>query len=624
MDTLMSQSDQKEFQVIARKWRPVSFGDVVAQEHIITTLKNAILHNRIAHAYLFTGSRGVGKTSTARIFARALNCVNGPTTDPCGVCHMCEEIIQGNCMDVMEIDGASNRGIDQIRELRESVKFVPAQGTFKIYIIDEVHMLTKEAFNALLKTLEEPPSHVVFIFATTEPHRMLPTILSRCQRFDFRRISQSKIAEQLMKIAQADNLDVEQKVIEAIAKAGDGSMRDSQSMFDQIISFSGDKILFAQVSQILGVYDIDFFTKLVDFAYNKDISSGISSINKIIREGQDVNHVLNGLLNHYRHLLLIRLLEEKNDVLECTEEELTAYRTQSQIYSPVELEHAIELIADTASKMRFALSKQTSMELLFLKLSRIQSIVSIDQAIATLSELEEKLKSAPQSARQMVNTLNQSSSVPPQPARVPAPAVTQQPETPSNSSIIKDDPEKPLDTLPAENKPQVIEKPLLQDTQPVQAQPAVQDNIQNATPPVEPASVAVNKETIEKSWQKICVLCKNNLLKSMIETITVLDFSDNILTLGMPNNFGVDFLKDKEKLAEVEKLLKQFFNTNIRVKVKLNTNPDIKKNSNNINARPERMEKKTSLDKQEEILNDSKVQMLIDSFSAKVVKLRKE
>ena len=621
MDSLLSQPIQQEFQVIARKWRPVSFEDVVAQDHIVTTLKNAILNNRIAHAYLFTGSRGVGKTSTARIFARALNCVNGPTTTPCGVCQMCEEIIQGNCMDVMEIDGASNRGIDQIRELRESVKFVPSQGTFKIYIIDEVHMLTKEAFNALLKTLEEPPSHVVFIFATTEPHRMLPTILSRCQRFDFRRISQSQIAGQLKKIAQADNLEVEQKVIDAIARAGDGSMRDAQSMFDQIISFSGDKISFDQVSQILGVYDIAFFTKLTDFAYNKDISSGICSINNIIREGQDVNHVLDGMLNHYRHLLLVRLLEDKNDVLECTEEELQVYNTQSRLYTPIELEYAIELVSDTASKMRFALSKQTSLELLFLKLARLKSIISIDQALATLSDIETKLKNGPQNVTQLVNSLNQPSHIP----QETAPKKTEPPaEQSSNAAVIKNKPEKPADTPVTVNQPDQIEKTLLNDTHTVQPQNIVQNNIQTAAQPLKPVGVALNKETIEKSWHKICALCKNNLLKSIIETIAVLDFNDNILTLGMANNFGVDFLKDKEKLTEVEKLLKEFFNSDIRVKIKLNTNPDIKKNSNNINAQPERIEKKSSLDKQEEILNDSKTQMLIDSFSAKVVKLRKE
>ena len=619
MDTLLSQPVQQEFQVIARKWRPVSFNDVVAQDHIITTLKNAILHNRIAHAYLFTGSRGVGKTSTARIFARALNCVNGPTADPCGVCQMCEEIIQGNCMDVMEIDGASNRGIDQIRELRESVKFVPSQGTFKIYIIDEVHMLTKEAFNALLKTLEEPPSHVVFIFATTEPHRMLPTILSRCQRFDFRRINQAQIAFQLKKIAEADNLIVDQKVIDAIAKAGDGSMRDAQSMFDQIISFSGEKIAFDQVSQILGVYDIDFFTKLVEHAYNKDISSGISAINRIIREGQDVNHVLDGLLNHYRHLLLIRLLEEKNDVLECTEEELKIYKDQSQLYSPTELEYAIELISDTASKMRFALSKQTSMELLFLKLSRLKSVISIDQALTTLAEIESKISSSPQDVRQMLSNISPSPSLPSKPEPV------KQETPPAENTIIKDKPVKKDEPTSTPDTPQSVDKPLLNDIQAPQAAPPAAQETKPEEQPEELVSVALDRETIEKSWPKICLLCKNNLLKNFIEPASVLGFNNNLVTLGIKNNFGVDFLKDRDKTAELEKMLKQFFNTELRVKIKLDTNPDIKKNSNNINSQPERQsETKSSLDMQEDILNDSKVQLLIDSFSAKVVKLRKE
>ena len=612
MDTLTPEPLQQEFQVIARKWRPVSFEDVIGQEHIITTLQNAISHNRIAHAYLFTGSRGVGKTSTARIFARALNCVNGPTITPCGTCRMCEEIIQGNSMDVMEIDGASNRGIDQIRELRESVKFVPSQGTFKIYIIDEVHMLTKEAFNALLKTLEEPPSHVIFIFATTEPHRMLPTILSRCQRFDFRRISQSKISAQLKKIAKADNIEVEHKVIEAIAKAGDGSMRDAQSMFDQIISFSGSKISFNQVSQILGLYDIDYFTNLVYFSYKKDINSGIASINKIIREGQDVNHVLEGLLNHYRHLLLVRLLDDKNDVLECTQEELKTYKDQSKLYTPIELEYAIELISDVSSKMRFALSKQTSMELLFLKLARLKSIISIDQALTTLSEIETKLRSAPVvGVHKIVNDLNETNA--------------EANETIISGNKISSDDTNIVNETNTECEPLSFgstDTPLLNDLNSAAQEKNItyENKIDNQPIKKSSAPLKIDKETIEKSWRKICLLCSNSLLKSFIEMSKILNFEDNVLTLGMKNNFGVDFFKDKEKVEEVEKILKQSFNADIKIKIQL----DIKKNSN-INTQPEnKIANKNSLSKQEDILNDPKVQMLLDSFSAKVVKLRKE
>ncbi|MGE5855121.1 MAG: DNA polymerase III subunit gamma/tau, partial [Syntrophaceae bacterium] len=231
-----------EYLVLARKWRPQVFEDVVGQDHVITTLRNAIRLGRVAHAFIFSGPRGVGKTSVARILAKALNCEKGPSEIPCNACANCREITEGSSMDVREIDGASNRGIDEIRELRENVKFSPSSSRYKIYIIDEVHMLTKEAFNALLKTLEEPPEHVMFIFATTEVHKVPATILSRCQRFDFRRISIEEIMTRLRYIAGEEKVTIDEDALMVIAKKGDGSLRDSQSIFDQVRSFCGNTI----------------------------------------------------------------------------------------------------------------------------------------------------------------------------------------------------------------------------------------------------------------------------------------------------------------------------------------------------------------------------------------------
>ncbi|MGD0650193.1 MAG: DNA polymerase III subunit gamma/tau [Verrucomicrobiia bacterium] len=229
-----------QYQVLARKWRPQQFDDVVGQEHVTTTLKNAIEQNRLAHAYLFVGPRGIGKTSTARIFAKALNCVKGPTTTPCDKCDNCKEIMAGNSLDVLEIDGASNRGIDEVRELRDTCRYAPARGRFKIYIIDEVHMLTKEAFNALLKTLEEPPPHVKFFFATTEPHKLPQTVLSRCQRFDFRRIPITDLVKTIKGIAEKENLEIEKEASYVLARRADGSLRDLLSLLDQVIAYSSE------------------------------------------------------------------------------------------------------------------------------------------------------------------------------------------------------------------------------------------------------------------------------------------------------------------------------------------------------------------------------------------------
>src|ERR1700747_2109693 len=241
------------YQVFARKYRPQIFDDVLGQDHVVRTLKNAITERRLAHAYLFVGPRGTGKTSTARILAKALNCIHGPTVNPCGVCDSCREISQGISLDVLEIDGASNNSVDQVRELRENVRFAPTRGNFKVYIIDEVHMLTQQAFNALLKTLEEPPAHVIFVFATTEPHKVLPTILSRCQRFDLRRIPTQIIAKHLSYIAKKEEVTLTQEAAEAIAVAAEGGLRDAESMLDQLVAFCGNAIGESEVLEVFGL-----------------------------------------------------------------------------------------------------------------------------------------------------------------------------------------------------------------------------------------------------------------------------------------------------------------------------------------------------------------------------------
>ena len=256
--------------VFARKYRPQNFDDIEGQSHITTTLKNAISQGRVAHAYLFAGPRGVGKTTTARILAKALNCEKGPTVKPCNSCRLCEEITQGSSLDILEIDGASNRGIDEIRNLRENVKFAPSKGSFKIYIIDEVHMLTSEAFNALLKTLEEPPKHVKFIFATTQVYKVPPTILSRCQRFDFRRISAKDIFKNLKMIIKAEKLSVDDDVLSLIAKCSDGSLRDGQVILDQIVSSVKGKVSLSEVSKMLGVIDEEVISGLAGALLEKN------------------------------------------------------------------------------------------------------------------------------------------------------------------------------------------------------------------------------------------------------------------------------------------------------------------------------------------------------------------
>ena len=277
-----------DYQVTARKWRPMIFDDVVGQGHVTSTLRNAIASNRVAHAYLFSGTRGCGKTTTARILARALNCSAPVNQNPDNTCVICKEIIDGRSMDVIEIDGASNRGVDEIRNLRDSVRYAPTHGKYKIYIIDEVHMLTKEAFNALLKTLEEPPVHVVFVFATTEVHKVPMTILSRCQRFDFRRIAVDEIIKTLSTIAKAEQITIDDESLMIIAKRAEGSLRDSESIFDQVRAFCGNDIKASDLLKAFNVVDLEMYFRVTEFLKTKNAGAAVALVDEIMKNGYDL------------------------------------------------------------------------------------------------------------------------------------------------------------------------------------------------------------------------------------------------------------------------------------------------------------------------------------------------
>jgi DNA polymerase III subunit gamma/tau len=307
-----------EYQVTARKWRPKKFDEVVGQEHITSTLKNALKSGRIAHAFLFTGPRGVGKTTTARILAKSLNCENLRDYEPCNECSMCESISNSQTMDIIEIDAASNRGIDEIRTLRESVKYTPTRGKYKVYIIDEVHMLTKESFNAFLKTLEEPPAHTIFIFATTDVHKLPLTIISRCQRFDFRRIQLDVIKEQLSMIAKSEGINIDDKTLTIISKKADGALRDAESYFDQVIAFCGTKIDFETVSKMLNLIDEELYFKISDAILIKDFKAVFETTEILYKNGWDFIDFLDGLAEHFRNILTTNVTQ-KTDLIESAE-----------------------------------------------------------------------------------------------------------------------------------------------------------------------------------------------------------------------------------------------------------------------------------------------------------------
>jgi len=388
----METEKSTEYMVLARRCRPQSFEEVVGQEHVITTLKNAISLNRIAHAYLFTGSRGVGKTSIARIFAKALNCKEGPTVTPCGKCISCVEITQGNSMDVIEIDGASNRKIDQIRNLREEVKFSPVSSKFKVYIIDEVHMLTQEAFNALLKTLEEPPPYVKFFFATTEPHKIPITILSRCQRFDLKFIEIENIVERLKKIGDEEKLEIEDKALFLIAKMAAGSMRDAESVFDKVIAFCDKKVTNEDILSILGLVDKEVYFDLTQTIVEQDINLGLKIVNDIVNNNSNLGQFLGGFLEHVRDLLMAVILgEEASAVIKLPEESIQKILEQSKHFSEDQLIYIMETISQIKQEVKYAISSTVALEVGIIKIIKSNDIVSLKDIISKIEKFEKFL-----------------------------------------------------------------------------------------------------------------------------------------------------------------------------------------------------------------------------------------
>ncbi len=377
--------------VFARKWRPKDFESVLGQEHVTTTLRNAINQNRVAHAYIFSGPRGVGKTTTARIFAMALNCKNGPTATPCGACDSCSETSNGTNLDVIEIDGASNRGIDEVRALRENIKFAPARGRFKVYIIDEVHMLTEEAFNALLKTLEEPPSHVVFIFATTRPYKVPPTILSRCQRFDFKRLTVEEIAGKLKDIAKKEKLDIEEAALYAVARAADGAMRDAESMLDQLASFCGKKIDLESVTSIFGMIGQEVLFDFTEKVINKDAAGILKLVDDVISGGKDIPQFLTSLVGHFRNILMSKVGEDLTSLIDLPKESIERVSAQSKSFTNESLLYILTVLMNAHDAARRAATQRIPLELAAIRLTRREDLSSLSSILNRLSEIETRL-----------------------------------------------------------------------------------------------------------------------------------------------------------------------------------------------------------------------------------------
>ncbi len=376
------------YEVLARKYRPQTFAGLTGQEHVSRTLQNAIDTGRVAHAFLFTGARGVGKTSSARILAKALNCEHGPTIEPCNTCPLCKEITAGSSTDVFEIDGASNTGVDDVRELRDNSRYLPSHSRYKIYIIDEVHMLSTNAFNALLKTLEEPPPHVKFIFATTEPHKLPITILSRCQRFDFKRVPLIKIVGRLREIADQEGITISDAALALIARKGDGSMRDSITCFDQVLAFCGNSVADEDVATLVGVVDRRLLAVLSAAVFAADPQGALEGVRRVDAFGYNVRQFTQELISHFRNLLIIRSVPKPGEILDLAEAELDELRQQAGEQSASDIQRRLTLLVKAEGEMAHASFPRLLLEMALLKMAALQPVLPIQQLLDRIKHLE--------------------------------------------------------------------------------------------------------------------------------------------------------------------------------------------------------------------------------------------
>ena len=511
--------------VLARKWRPQNFADLIGQEHVSQTLKNAIDGGRVAHAFLFTGARGVGKTSSARILAKALNCEQGPAPEPCNACPICSEITAGNSVDVFEIDGASNTGVDDIRELRDNIKYLPSRSRFKIFIIDEVHMLSTSAFNALLKTLEEPPPHVKFIFATTEPHKVPITILSRCQRFDFKRISLPMIVGRLRHIVSSENIAISDFALATVARKGDGSMRDSLSTLDQVLAFCGETVADEEVITLLGIVDRRLLHETSDAVFDRDTRAVLDIVRRVDAYGSSMRHFCQELIEYFRNLMLLHAAGDDADLSELSETEVEELRIQVKKVPLPEVQRHLSLLVKAESEMAHSSFPRLIMEMALVKMATLVPVVPVDELIERLKMLEGKTGNGVVSA--------------PQPAW-----------------------EKPA------RAPERRESPIVRSSE---AAPAAGP----ATAPVERAE-ASREHAAEEKWSAggdwpdfvAFVKEKKRMLASLLEHGRPLKISAGTLEIAFPpGSFGLESLKQPDIRSDLKSCADSFFGRDTEIKI---------------------------------------------------------
>lgn len=539
--------NKRERQVImsqlafARKYRPKDFDEIIDQEHIATTLKNAIAQNNLTHAYLFSGPRGIGKTSMARILAKALNCKNGPTQKPCNKCTFCKEITEGRSMDVLEIDGASNRGIDEIRTLRENVKFVPTAGRFKVYIIDEVHMLTTEAFNALLKTLEEPPAHVKFIFATTEPHKVLPTILSRCQRFDFRRIATSSIVSKLKKLSHSEKINFEEEALYAIARSADGSLRDAEVVLEQINSFSCGKVRLKDVNSVLGLVSCDVIFKITEKLNLESTSENLMLLDELIKSGKEASQIVSSLIDHFRNMMLIK--SGCGKLVELLKDDKAKLKQQTDKFSLADILYCLAILSNTQERIKQQGLGRLFLEMALIKLAQYDTFLPGPELLEKLNNIEEKLRK--------LSTVSTAG------IKHTTPSVKAEDTVAKASSS-----EAPNDIIP-EIK---VQQDFIEDKKPSEAVLTQETNVQT-----EQAENDFDLDRLYKFWPQIIKAIKKKKISLGIYLSEgqPIKMHNNVIEVGFLKEFEFhrENLEQQENLKEIEQITSDIIGHKIRLKL---------------------------------------------------------